>query len=39
MERSPVRRAAAMSGAVLLLQGPRTPCGAPAQAERIREQP
>jgi dipeptidyl aminopeptidase/acylaminoacyl peptidase len=36
-ERSPVQRAAAMSGSVLLLQGSHDPVVPPAQAERLRD--
>jgi dipeptidyl aminopeptidase/acylaminoacyl peptidase len=37
VERSPVRRAGAMTGAVLLLHGTYDPVVPPAQAERMRE--
>jgi dipeptidyl aminopeptidase/acylaminoacyl peptidase len=36
-ERSPINRAAAMTGAVLLLQGTEDPVVPPAQAERMRD--
>jgi dipeptidyl aminopeptidase/acylaminoacyl peptidase len=37
VERSPIHRAGAMTGAVLLLQGTEDPVVPPAQAERMRD--